>query len=167
MELYLLRHGIAEDRAPSGRDADRRLTEDGKKKLRRVLARAAEAGVNPSLILSSPLKRAIETAEIAADELHGKREIVQTGALTPDSSPQSVWAEIRGHREQPSILLAGHEPLFSQTVAWMLGSTHAMVEFKKGGAGADRLRGHRSGAAGRVAVDADAENLPRISRVVT
>jgi phosphohistidine phosphatase len=132
MELYLLRHGVAEDRSPSGRDADRRLTEDGKKKLRKVLARALKAGVAPTLILSSPLTRAMETAEIAARELAYHSEIVRTPALTPDSSPADVWAEVRAHRDEPSILLAGHEPLFSATVAAVLGSARAMVDFKKG-----------------------------------
>jgi len=132
MELYLLRHGIAEDRAASGRDADRRLTEDGKKKLRKVLARAHKAGAAPTLILSSPLIRAMETAEIAANELAYNSEIVRTAALAPDSSPADVWAEIRAHRDEPAILLAGHEPLFSSVVAAVLGSARAMVEFKKG-----------------------------------
>ena len=69
VELYLLRHGIAKDRSASGRDADRRLTDEGRTKLRRVLERAHAAGVVPSLILSSPYRRALETAEIAAREL--------------------------------------------------------------------------------------------------
>ena len=132
MELYLFRHGIAEDHAPSGRDADRRLTDEGRQKLRRVLERAHTAGVRPSLILSSPYKRAIETAEIAARELGYDGKIVRSERLTPDSSPSDVWTEIRDHRDESAILIAGHEPLFSATVAWMLGSTHAMVEFKKG-----------------------------------
>ena len=132
MEIYLLRHGIAEDRAPSGRDADRRLTEEGRAKLRRVLERAHSAGVSPSLILSSPYKRALETAEIAAHELGYGGRIVRVGSLAPDASPPQVWNEIRQHRSESSILLAGHEPLFSATVAFLLGSTHAMVNFRKG-----------------------------------
>jgi phosphohistidine phosphatase len=131
MELYLLRHAIAEENSPSGRDADRRLTEEGRDKLRRVLKRAASAGVEPSLILSSPYKRALETAEIAAAELRYKGEILRVGSLTPDSSPPSIWSDVRDHRDQPSILLAGHEPLFSATVAWLLGSQHSMVDFRK------------------------------------
>lgn len=131
MELYLLRHAIAEERSSTGRDADRRLTEEGREKLRRVLKRAAAAGVEPSLIISSPYKRAVETAEIAAAELNYKGEILRVGSLTPDSSPPSVWSEIREHRDEPSILLAGHEPLFSSTVAWLLGSTREMVDFRK------------------------------------
>jgi phosphohistidine phosphatase len=131
MELYLLRHGIAEDHSQTGRDQDRRLTEEGREKLRRVMKRAAAAGVEPALIISSPYKRAVETAEIAATELHCKGEILRVGSLTPDSSPPSVWSEIREHRDEPSILLAGHEPLFSATVAWLLGSTREMVDFRK------------------------------------
>src|SRR5581483_3551987 len=132
MELYLLRHGIAEDHSPSGRDADRRLTEEGREKLRRILERAQSAKVNPSLILSSPLKRALETAEIAAHELGYEGKIVRTDALIPDSSPAKIWSDLKLHAAETSILLAGHEPLFSQTVAWMLGSSRAMVTFKKG-----------------------------------
>jgi phosphohistidine phosphatase len=133
MEVYLLRHGIAEDRAESGRDADRALTDDGRKKLTKVLERARKAGVTPTLILSSPLKRAFETAEIAAKELGYSSEISITNSLTPDSAPQRVWTEIRAHRDEPALLLAGHEPLFSATVAFMLGSSRSMVEFKKAG----------------------------------
>lgn len=144
MELYLLRHGIAEERSLTGRDADRALTEEGRTKLHRVLKRAAAAGVEPSLIISSPYKRAVETAEIAKSELKYKGEILLKGALTPDSSPPSIWSELREHRDEPSILLAGHEPLFSATVAWLLGSTHAMVEFKK--AGLVRIDIHTFGA---------------------
>ena len=96
-----------------------------------MLERAQAAGVDPSLILSSPLKRALETAEIAGRELGYQGRIVRVDALVPDSSPAKVWAEIRAHASESAILLAGHEPLFSHTVAWMLGSTRAMVEFKK------------------------------------
>jgi phosphohistidine phosphatase len=131
MELYLLRHGIAEEHSATGRDADRSLIEEGREKLRRVLKRAASAAVSPSLILSSPYKRALETAEIAASELHYEGQILRSGSLTPDSSPSSVWSEIREHRNEASILLAGHEPLFSATVALLLGSTHDMIEFRK------------------------------------
>jgi phosphohistidine phosphatase len=132
MEIYLLRHGIAEDNAASGRDADRRLTDEGRAKLRRVLERAHAGGVRPSLILSSPYRRALETAEIAARELGYEGKIVRTPALIPDASPQEVWDAIREYRGESAVLAAGHEPLFSATVAYLLGSTRAMVQFRKG-----------------------------------
>jgi phosphohistidine phosphatase len=132
MEIYLLRHGIAEDSAPTGRDADRRLTDEGRAKLRRVLESAHQAGVRPSLILSSPYRRALETAEIAARELGYEGKIVRLPVLMPDGSPQEVWDAIRERRNESAVLIAGHEPLFSATVAFLLGSAHAMVHFRKG-----------------------------------
>ena len=132
MELYLLRHGIAEDRAPSGRDADRRLTEEGRDRLRRILERAHAAGVRPSLILTSPYRRALETAEIAAHELGYDGKLVRSTALAPDSSPEQVWDMVREHPGESAVLLAGHEPLFSAVVAYLLGSTRSMVHFRKG-----------------------------------
>jgi phosphohistidine phosphatase len=132
MEIYLLRHGIAEDRSATSQDADRRLTDEGRAKLRRVLERAHAAGVQPSLILTSPLRRALESAEIAARELGYEGKLQRTDALTPNSSPQQVWEEIRAHKAEPAILLSGHEPLFSAVVAYLLGSTRAMVHFRKG-----------------------------------
>ena len=132
MEIYLLRHGVAEETAATGRDADRRLTEEGRQKLRRVLERAHQAGVAPSLILTSPLRRALETAEIAARELGYEGKLVRTAALEPSSSPQQVWEEIRLRRDESAILLAGHEPLFSSTVAYLLGSSREIVHFRKG-----------------------------------
>jgi phosphohistidine phosphatase len=97
-----------------------------------VLKRAHKAGVNPTLIISSPYKRAMETAAIAARELQYNSEIVRSDLLTPNSSPPDLWSEIRAHRDEPSILLAGHEPLFSATLAYLLGSMRAMVGFRKG-----------------------------------
>ena len=132
MELYLLRHGIAEDHAETGRDEDRRLTAEGRRKLESVLERAHAAGVAPSAIFSSPLRRALETAELATRGLGYEGRIVRTPALVPDSSPQEVWKFLRDHAEESSVLLVGHEPLFSASTAFFLGSTRSMVQFRKG-----------------------------------
>jgi phosphohistidine phosphatase len=98
-----------------------------------VLQRAHKAEVSPTLIISSPYTRAMETAAIAARELEYHSEIVRSDRLLPNSTPPDLWSEIRAHRDEPSILLAGHEPLFSAALAWMVGSTRAMVDFRKGG----------------------------------
>jgi phosphohistidine phosphatase len=125
MEIYLLRHGIAEDGYP---DAARVLTAEGKEKLRRVLKRAA---VKPSLIISSPYRRAVETAGIAAEVLGYESEIERAQALTPDGSPAAVWEEIRAHKNEGAILLASHEPLMSATAAFLLGAPGLHVDMKK------------------------------------
>ena len=133
MEIYLLRHGIAEDAPPGMADSDRALTPEGRQKLKRVLARARAAGVEPSLILSSPYRRALETAAAAAESLgyHGK--IAQTSALVPNAAPQAVWGEIRTHRTEESLLLSSHEPLMSSLLALLLNSPALRVDFKKAG----------------------------------
>lgn len=132
MEIYILRHGIAEDAPPGGSDAQRALTPEGKQKLRKVLDRAAAANVSPSLILTSPLVRAVQTAEIASDALGYKQKPAKTNALLPSSSPREVWDDLRGHRDETAILLAGHEPMLSQTVVYLLGASGLQVDFKKG-----------------------------------
>jgi phosphohistidine phosphatase len=131
MEIYILRHGIAEDHNAGG-DAKRALTEEGRRKLRRVLDRAEKAKVAPSLILSSPYKRARETAEIAAEVLHCAGKIVDTQALLPEASPEALWEEIRTRRDETAILIAGHQPMLGSAVAWLMGTPTVEVEMKKG-----------------------------------
>ena len=132
MDVYLLRHGIAEDAPPGASDSDRALTREGKDKLQRVLKRAEEAGVAPTLILSSPYRRAIETAEIAAAVFDYRGKIVHTAALVPSASPSDAWDEIRSRSGEESILLASHEPLMSSLLAHLLGAPALQTDFKKG-----------------------------------
>src|ERR1700733_4119830 len=114
MQVYLLRHGIAEEAKSGMSDAERSLTPEGRRKLRQVLSSAAEAGVQPELILSSPLKRALQTAELAQEVLKSKNEILPSNTLVPASNPDDVWEEIRRHKKASSLLLAGHNPLFAR-----------------------------------------------------
>ncbi|MCX6628551.1 MAG: phosphohistidine phosphatase SixA [Candidatus Solibacter sp.] len=131
MQIYLLRHGIAEDGKPGSPDAERALTGEGCDKLRRVLKRARAADLDPSLILSSPYRRAMETAAVAAEVLGYKGEIVRTRTLEPEASPFDAWEEIRRRKEERAILLASHEPLMSSMAAFLLDSPAFRVEMKK------------------------------------
>ena len=129
MELYLLRHGFAEDRSSTGRDSDRALRAEGVAELEAVLAMARRGGVRPSLILSSPYSRALQTAAIAGRVLGYEGRAVPSSAFSPDSSPYKAWEEIREHAGEGAILVAAHEPLLSSTMAWFAGSTRVMVRF--------------------------------------
>ncbi len=132
MEIYLLRHGIAEDGRPGAPDSERALTREGRDKLRRVLQRAHNSGVIPSLILSSPYRRALETAQVAVEALEYHGEIVRTSVLVPNASPADVWEEIRSRRGEHAILLASHEPLMSSLLAHLLAAPALQTDFKKG-----------------------------------
>jgi phosphohistidine phosphatase len=132
MEIYLLRHGIAEDRKPGRPDSERALTGEGREKLRRVLRRAGESGARPSLVMSSPYRRAVETAAIASAELGYQGSVVNTRSLEPEASPSDTWEELRARSTEPAILVAGHEPHLGTMVAFLLGNPSMWVDMKKG-----------------------------------
>lgn len=132
MELYLLRHGIAEDGHATQPDALRALVPEGERRLRQVLKRAAAAKVAPSLILSSPYLRARQTAELAKEVLAGERDILLSDTLTPMGRPDEVWQELRTHRAEAAILLASHEPLCGQITSFLLRCPALRIDFKKG-----------------------------------
>src|SRR5437660_12800028 len=117
------------------KDADRALTPEGAKKLQSVLRRARAIDVEPSIILTSPYRRARETAQIAAEVVRGASKLVDSAALTPDSSPEAVWEEIRKHKSEPQVMIVGHEPLFSSVYAYLLGSPALQIDVKKGSLG--------------------------------
>jgi phosphohistidine phosphatase len=132
MKIYILRHGIAEEAQGNQPDSERALTAEGKKKLRTVLRTADAAGVAPSLILTSPYRRALQTAQIAAEVLKYKGDLLQSKTLVPSSNPRAVWDEIRVHKDEAEILLSGHEPLFSSLTAYLLGCPGLEIDYKKG-----------------------------------
>ena len=131
MELYIFRHGIAADAAAGQSDADRALTDAGRKKTAEVVQTARRAGVDPSLIVSSPYLRAMQTARIAADEFRYRGEVLRTETLVPHGTPEDVWSELRDYRDERAVLLAGHEPLLSRLVAWLLAAPALRVDMKK------------------------------------
>ncbi|HTM48924.1 MAG TPA: phosphohistidine phosphatase SixA [Bryobacteraceae bacterium] len=144
MEIYILRHGIAEDPLPGMRDADRALTPEGVKKLQTVLRRAREAEVKPSVIVTSPYRRARQTADVAKEVLRGEGTLVESRSLTPDSSPEAVWDTIREHRSEPQLMLVGHEPLLGSVYAYLLGCPGLDLDVKKASLG--RVDADRFGA---------------------
>lgn len=132
MQLYILRHGTAEDGKPGQDDARRELTNSGRRDLRDVLQVARKAMDTPDLIMSSPYVRAVQTAEVAMEVLEYRKDLVQSTVLVPDSEPAEVWEEVRLHRDLDSFVLVGHDPLFSSLVGYLLAAPDAMVNMKKG-----------------------------------
>ena len=132
MQVYLLRHGIAEEESSRVNDADRALTNEGRRKLRHVLAHVADSGVKASLILTSPLKRAVESAAIARSCLKSQDEPVVSRSLVPGGNVADVWTEMRTHHEAEVLVLVGHNPLFANLAPYLLGTPELRVDFKKG-----------------------------------
>ena len=132
MDVYLLRHGIAENGRPGMPDADRELTSEGRKKLRETMRFARGGGVQPDYIVTSPYARALQTAKIAAEVLEHSKDLIQSQALVPHSRPELVWDEVRLHRDVSQLLLVGHEPLFSSLASYLLDAPSLRIDFKKG-----------------------------------
>jgi len=131
MELYLFRHGEAEDAPPGKPDSSRGLTAKGVERSAAVAKMARDADVTPSLIVSSPYLRAMQTAEAAAKEFGWRGEIVQLPSLVPHGTPEGVWSDLRSFRHEPAIVLAGHEPLMANLAAYLLNAPGLKVDVKK------------------------------------
>jgi len=130
MQVHLLRHGTAEDIQAGSSDFARKLTPAGREEVRHAIERARPA-IAPTLILSSPFTRALETAGIAAEVVDYKGNIVRTEALEPTAPPHQVWQEIRSRPDESQILLAGHEPLLSQLTAYLLNCPTLHLDMRK------------------------------------
>jgi len=135
MDLYILRHGIAAERDPQKYPDDdlRPLTPEGRRKAKRVAAALKDLGYEFDLILSSPLKRALKTAEIVAAVFQAEGRLEVTSHLEPGGDPGKLIAEIAARRRQ-SVLLVGHEPYLSQLISVLLsGRTGLEIDLKKAG----------------------------------
>ena len=130
MELYFLRHGIAEDAGPAGTgDAGRRLTKEGIAKMRAEARGLRRLGVSIDTLLSSPLVRAHETAEIVAKELGVELQLAD--ALAPGCDAQRLFDLLGEHRAAERVMVVGHEPDFSAMIGALTGGSR--VQLKKGG----------------------------------
>jgi phosphohistidine phosphatase len=130
MELYFLRHGIAEDVGPEGQgDAGRRLTKAGAAKMRDAARGLRRLGLRIDTLLSSPLARAQQTAEIVARELGP--ELLLSDALAPGCDVARLFGLLGEHRAAERVMFVGHEPDFSSIVGDLTGGSR--IEIKKGG----------------------------------
>lgn len=123
MKLYVMRHGPAEDDAPSGLDGDRALTDAGRKRVRGVAKALLDLDEAPHVVISSPLVRAVQTAEIVAivaklEEQSGTVEIRRELSPGGDAAALARALAAEGRRR---VMLVGHEPDLSGMVESLLG----------------------------------------------
>jgi phosphohistidine phosphatase len=134
MNLYLIRHAIAEEESPSGEDSQRGLTDKGAKKMRLVAKGLRTLGVEFDLIVSSPYLRAVQTAEILAEVFKMKKNALASENLIPMGDPDMLLAEINEKYTVNSLAIVGHEPYLSALVSLLTaGGSPVEMTFKKGG----------------------------------
>jgi len=131
-ELYLIRHGVAEERGDAWPDdAKRPLTEEGMDRLRKEARGLSRIGVSFDVILTSPLVRARQTAEIIGAGLDPRPHLVNIESLALDGSYAAVMTDLGKHDKRERIALVGHEPSIGELAARLTGSRHP-IPFKKG-----------------------------------
>jgi phosphohistidine phosphatase len=132
MEIYIVRHAIAEDTSRSGGgDAKRELTSEGKQKMKEAAKGFAKLGRKVDRIFSSPLVRARQTAEILAAE--SKQTVEEMRELSPAHTPKDVCARLEQLAKSKSVMLVGHEPNCSELASYLLvGPSELDIVFKKG-----------------------------------
>jgi phosphohistidine phosphatase len=132
LELYLIRHGEAEERGDDYPDDTKRpLTRKGMAKLRKQ-ARALNAlGIGFDRNLTSPLVRTRQTAEILAQGLKPTPPLESIAALAPEGAPAAVIDAVGQHAKKGRVALVGHEPNLGELAAHLVGAG-APIPFKKG-----------------------------------
>jgi phosphohistidine phosphatase len=130
--LYLIRHGVAEARGDAWPDDSKRpLTERGATRVRKAARALSKLGVSLDVILTSPLIRTRQTAELVAVAFDPRPNIVTVEALAPGGSQAGVLTELEKHLRRGHIGIVGHEPGIGELAARLAGMRHAL-EFKKG-----------------------------------
>ena len=150
MKLHLVRHATASDAGPS--DAQRELTREGKEEARIAGAALAKLDVRVSYVLSSPLVRARQTAEIVSEALKlNKDDVELLPELGNNASTASLLKALRPYALASEIILVGHMPSLAEHLAVMIGVTNgrgfalgtgsvACIELQQLRAGAGQLR---------------------------
>jgi phosphohistidine phosphatase len=134
MEILLLRHGIAVDAEEAGSDDARRLSREGRKRVRRAAAMLRKLGIAPNAIITSPLPRAKETADVTAWAIRFKGEVQVAAQLTSGASPQDYIAVLNEAGESEQVMLVGHNPDMEDFLQYLIApKSKVCLELKKGG----------------------------------
>ncbi|HVU28584.1 MAG TPA: phosphohistidine phosphatase SixA [Verrucomicrobiae bacterium] len=149
MNLYILRHGLAVERADWDfkDDSQRPLTPKGKKQLKSAARAMRKMELHFDLILSSPFLRVKQTAEIVTKILKLRKQLKFSDALTPDGDAKMLIHQLNKLKPAPkNLLLVGHEPYLSRLISLLAsGGENVALDFKKGGLGKLEVENLRAG----------------------
>lgn len=136
MNLLALRHAIALDRTEWKKaDAKRPLTKDGIKKMKKAAQGMRHLGIEFDWILTSPYRRAYDTAQIVAKEYKAGKKVRVVHALASNGDPKQLVQQLaRDFRNSESVLIVGHEPYLGKLIGTLSAGDDGMgLELKKGG----------------------------------
>lgn len=133
MNIYLVRHAIAESisATKANGDSERSLTEDGFNQASMMSTALRKLDKSLDMVLSSPYKRALQTAEFFAKS--NSIEVSKSNKLAPGVSIDSLLTEIESIGDASDLMLVGHEPDMGEIAAKILGGGKMFnLPFKKG-----------------------------------
>jgi phosphohistidine phosphatase len=131
MILYVLRHAEAVERSEILQDQWRYLTEKGRATAKKMSSSIAKFGPKTRLTITSPLTRAVQTAEIAAEKACRKNVVVSSTLLLPEADIRELVAYLKGCTDAKRVMVVGHEPQLGMLVAALLGRTGEVVSLNK------------------------------------
>ncbi len=132
MKIHIIRHAEAIERSPDIPEEHRYLTCRGRSRFRRVAKRLKKLGIAPDIILTSPLIRAVQTADILAEVLSHTGSVIVTPLLSPGFHLKHLQEVLRTHSGAGEIALVGHEPDLGEVVRALM-ETEVPCSVKKGG----------------------------------
>ena len=132
MVLYVVRHAEAVEGNDTLQDEWRYLTEKGRSVAEKMSSSIAKIGPKPRRIITSPLTRAVQTAEIAAEKACRKNVVVASGLLLPGADISELVTHLKGCKDAKRVMLVGHEPQLGSLVATLLGREDETISLKKG-----------------------------------
>jgi phosphohistidine phosphatase len=139
IDLFILRHGEAGNRMTvMERDSERPLTPEGRTEMQKIARSLKAIGLQTDRIYTSPLRRARETAEIAAKILEIPT-LEEWDELKPDGSKTGLYRKLARLGQNSRPILVGHEPYLSSMIGEIMGTTSAKIVLKKGGVAKVRI----------------------------
>jgi phosphohistidine phosphatase len=134
MDIYFLRHASANHYNPAGDDDKRPIDKTGEQQSHDVGRALAALVPKLDVIISSPLTRAMQTAEIVAGELGHNDKIVADGALRPEAGYEEFEALVARYGKKDAIMVVGHNPSMTEFLIRMLSGAESaeFIDFKKG-----------------------------------
>ena len=133
LQLYLIRHGVAAERGDEYPDDSKRpLTAEGISRLRKEARALDVLGVVIDQIVTSPLVRTRQTADLIAESLKSRPPVATSDALAPAGTPGAVMQDLAKYSKKGNVALVGHEPNLGELAARLIGARGA-IQFKKGG----------------------------------
>jgi phosphohistidine phosphatase len=139
IDLFILRHGEAGNRMTVvEKDSERPLTPEGRAEMQKIAKSLKAIGLQTDRIYTSPLRRARETAEIAAKILEIPT-LEEWDELKPDGSKTGLYRKLARLEQNPRPILVGHEPYLTSMIGEIIGTTSAKIVLKKGGVAKVRI----------------------------